>query len=218
MIIGVDADSLVRSSIVATLLYPLMLRRFEAQHLHESPRERAEFFSQSNRSHFLVDVQKFDVEEQYNLVLTHGFRFASELLPGLDTPPSALEPWFVRHTGGNMFDCTMEEQACRPVQWLEEGSRELGYPLNVVGINSIRRNSLRRILKSETVKDPQFIAARYMAHKDGCNKHVNGTYSSGLELEDVPSIARNVLHCVILFFNLLLFFFLGGCSSFGRRP
>ena len=115
MVIGVDSDSLARSSIVATVLYAMMLGRFEAQHRDESPQERAEFFSQSNRSHFVVDVENFDAEEQYNLLLTYGFAFAAELLPGLGTRPSALEPWFVRHTRGNTFDCTAEERACRPV-------------------------------------------------------------------------------------------------------
>jgi hypothetical protein len=196
--IGVDADSLARSSIVAMVLYAMMLRRFEAQHRHETPQTRAKFFSPSNRRHFVVDVQNFDAAEQYELLLTHGFAFAVELLPGVGTPPSVLEPWFVRHTGGNTFDCTMEERACRPVQWLEEGARELGWPLNAVGINSIRRFCLWRILNSDTVVDPQRSGARYLSHKDGANGHVNGTYHPGLEIEGTASYMRNVLHRVSL--------------------
>jgi hypothetical protein len=204
--IGVYADSLARSSIVAMVLYAMMLRRFEAQHRHETPQTRAKFFSRSNRSHFVVDVN-FDAGEQYQLLLTYGFAFAVELLPGVGTAPSVLEPWFVRHIRGNTFDCTKEELASRPVEWLEEGARELGWPLNAVGINSIRRYCLWRILNSETVVDAQRSGARYLSHKDGSNGHVNGTYHPGLENDGLSPHMRNVLHRVI-------FHVLSGGSSF----
>jgi hypothetical protein len=197
VLVGMDDSALARSSIAALTAHALMLRRFEAQHRDDTLEERAAFFSPEKRSSYVVNPD-INMAADYALCQQHGFSFARELLPSAgDTKPVAPEAFFARYLGDGTFDCTSEEDAHRPVVFLEGLARELGFPLQMVGTNSLRRYSLYRIICSGSVES-QRISGRFMGHQDGNTKNVNGTYSPGLELDDISSHLRNVFHRVLI--------------------